>query len=307
MASLILTDQSPPLPNSNVQLMVPRRIRELHISLIHVTPPHTWTCLLHAAYGFSISAWNALLKSQRCINLFHFNYYLFCILPHELECKRGRRGRRRDNMCEKAKDNANQINNLKNFSGHKFVWEQVWGLVTQSWIWGGPEKKNISTFFSCNLYIFNFFGFFFGSFFLSAQLFLTIGLWVRPFDTVGFRESYQRYCEMKCNYVSVSGCEPKGVWRRLNEQLSLWKLEQVWCAFKTLQKKIFTTFSPFCPYQAVVWAAYFGLFAQWSTILVLKAKHKSTFDYQMQNHTFDGKLQNFIRCEIVLKTNGWSV
>lgn len=108
------------------------------------------------------------------------------------------------------------INILKNFSGHKFARDHQWGLVTQSWTFSGREKRRMSTFFSYNFHIFNFI-FFFSSFFLSAQLFLTIGLWVRRFNIVGFGGSYQRYCEMKCNYVSVSGCKPKGIWLKLKE------------------------------------------------------------------------------------------
>lgn len=124
----------------------------------------------------------------------------------------GRRGRRRDNMCEKAKDNANQINNLKNFSGHKFVWEQLWGLVTQSWIWGGPEKKNISTFFSCNLYIFNFIFFLVPSFWqhnyflqLACELDLSTQL-----DSGSHIRGIVKWNVIMCQWVGVSLRESDG-------------------------------------------------------------------------------------------------
>lgn len=150
-----------------------------------------------------------------------------------------------DVICWKAKDNEEegeektlvrrQINNMLSFSGHKFVWHQLWGLVTHSWIIGDPEKRTLSTLFSYNLHTFTYF---------STLLFLTIGLWVRPSDTAGFQESYQRYCEMK--YVSVTRCDSKGDSLKLNEQLRLRKLEQGWCAFEMFQKEIFAISSPFC-------------------------------------------------------------
>lgn len=88
-------------------------------------------------------------------------FFLYLATRCELECKRRWRGRRKDNMCEEAKDNVNHTNNLKQFSGHKFVWDQLWGLVTQSWIVGGLEKRSISAFFGCNLHTLNFFWFLF--------------------------------------------------------------------------------------------------------------------------------------------------
>lgn len=195
--------------------MLPRSISKLHISLIHATPTHVHqhTCfMLLTASAFQ---YEMLFLNRKDVSISLQIVFILYLATHcELECKRRWRGRRKDNMCEEAKDNVNHINNLKQFSGHKFVWDQLWRLVTQSWIVGGLEKRSISAFFGCNLHTLNFFWFLF---FLAAQLFLTIGLWVRPFDTVGFQESYQSYCEMKCNYVSVSGCEPKGVWLKLNE------------------------------------------------------------------------------------------
>lgn len=178
----------------------PSSMQQLHVYL--GTPSPWCTHLLHDPYGFSISVWNAL-KSQKCLIYFTWNC-IYSVSCHMLWVGMQKTIKRK----EKRKRVKRQIIKLLNFSGHKFVWDPLWGLITHNWIIGGPEKRTLSTFFSYNLHTLTFF---------SAQLFLPLGLWVRPFDTAGFQESYQRYCEMTYNYMSVSGCDPKGILMKLNE------------------------------------------------------------------------------------------
>lgn len=176
----------------------PSSMEHLHL---YLGTPAPWCTHLFHAYGFSILVWDAL-KSQNCLIYFTWNS-IYLVTCHMLWVGMQKTMKRK----EKRKRVKRQINSVLNFSGHKFVWDQLWGLVTHSWIIGDPEKRTLSTFLSYNLHTFTFF---------SAQLFLTIGLLVRPSDIAGFQGSYQRYCEMKYNYVSVRGCDPKGDSLKLN-------------------------------------------------------------------------------------------